>query len=502
MIQHDEFSRLDGLALAAMVARRDVTAVELLETALALTARVNPELNALVGINEAAARRHATTIDAELDDAPDDEVRTGMLRHRPFLGVPMPLKDLSTACVDLPSSVGSRFFGAVRWKVDSTLVERYRAAGFVLFARSTSPEMGVSPTTEAAVYGGPTRNPWSLAHSAGGSSGGAAAAVAAGIVPLAHATDGLGSIRIPASCCGLVGLKPTRGLMPAGPLAGESWGGLATEHVVSVTVADTAAALDATAGADPGAPYAAPPMPVRPMSYLQAALDGAQGVAPLRIAMLDRTFDGDAVDAEVSRAVNDVARLLEDLGHRVEPDAPSIATLELLRPAIEIVACGTAMALDARAAELARAPEGHDLEPATRGALEMGRAISGGRYLTRIAQLHRLSRRVAAFFQRYDVLLMPVLAEPPAVLGRFAMTNPDFGDYRLGPRGTGAYSPFAPLANVTGQPAIGVPAATSAAGLPIGVQFVGRFGADALLIALAAQIEAARPWRSRRAQRR
>jgi amidase len=496
----DEYTALDGLALAQRVARREATAVELLDAALELSARLNPTLNALVGINEPAARRAARAIDAELDDAPDDEARTGMLRLRPFLGVPLPLKDLSAACVDLPSTMGSRFVGRRQWDLDSELVTRYRAAGFVPFARSTSPEFGANPSTEGAVYGGPTRNPWNLAYSSGGSSGGAAAAVAAGIVPIAHATDGLGSIRIPASCCGLVGLKPTRGLMPAGPLAGEGWGGLVSEHVVSRTVRDTAAALDATAGADLGAPYAAPPMPTPPASYLQAAIDGAAGLAQLRIAVLDCTLDGTPIDPEVAQAVARTARLLADLGHRVVADAPRVATLELLGPAVRIVACGTAMAVDAHAALLGRPPRDDELEPTIRGAVELGRGISAPGYLALLAEMHRLSRRVAAFFEHYDVLLMPVLGEPPAVLGRFAMANPDFLDYRLSPQGLLRYTPFAPLANVTGQPAIAVPSAISAGGLPIGVQLVGRFGDDALLIALAAQLEAASAWRDRRAR--
>ncbi|MCA3177373.1 MAG: amidase [Burkholderiaceae bacterium] len=493
MIAPDDYLRSDGLALGAKVAHRDATALDLLEAALARAALVNPKVNALDTIAAERARERARRLDAELDELPDDDARVELLRSRPFLGVPLPLKDLATACVDLPSSMGSRFFRFVEWDRDGALVERYRDAGFVPFARSTSPELGVNPSTEASVYGGPTRNPWHLGHSSGGSSGGAAAAVAAGIVPVAHASDGLGSIRIPAACCGLVGLKPTRGLMPAGPYAGEAWGGLATEHVVSRTVRDSAVALDMTAGADAGAPYAAPRFAAGDARRaVEAAL---RGDAPrLRIALCDTTFDGEAVHPEVADAVRRTARALELLGHRVERAAPELDMAALLVPALEIVASGTAMALEARSRALGREPREDELSPAIRGALEVARGVSGARYLQQLGVLHRIAREVAPFWDRFDVLLTPVLAEPPAVLGRFAMQDADFMRYRTGPQGTGRYSPFAPLANVTGQPAMSVPAGRSAAGLPIGAQLVGRFGEDAALLALAAGLEADARW--------
>jgi amidase len=489
----EDYACLDGLALGAMVARREATAAELLETALAVADRTHASIGALHGIAADRARERARRLDAELDDMPDDDARVELLRSRPFLGVPLPLKDLGLACTDLPSSFGSRFFAGTAWDHDAELVVRYRDAGFVPFARSTSPELGLNPSTEAEVYGAPTRNPWNLAHSAGGSSGGAAAAVAAGVVPIGHASDGLGSIRIPASCCGLVGLKPTRGLMPLGPDAGEGWGGLATEHVVSRSVRDSAVALDLTAGADAGAPYAAPP---HPRGAARRAVEaGAGGDTPrLRIALLDATFDGEPVHAEVAAAVREMARVLQGLGHRVEHDAPPIGSMELLVPAIEVVACGTASAVAARARALGRAPREDELSPLIRGAIEHARGIDGAGYLARLAALHRLARRAAPFWDRWDVLLTPVLAEPPAPIGRFAMQHADYLAYRTGPGGVGRYSPFTPLANVTGQPALSVPAGRSSEGLPIGAQLIGRFGDDATLLALAAAIEAVRPW--------
>jgi amidase len=489
----------DGLALAESIRCGRDSASAALERAIAAAERLNPEINALCNPAHEPARRDAARIDREVQQArrsPDELAH--LARTRPFLGVPMLLKDLGTAAAGVPSTMGSRLFGRIEWPLDAELVARYRRAGFVLFGRTTSPEMGISPSTEAVAYGGPTRNPWNTAFSAGGSSGGAAAAVAARIVPLANASDGLGSIRIPASCCGLVGLKPTRGLMPAGPLAGEGWGGLATEHVVSLTVRDTAAALDATAGADPGAPYAAPPYPGA-LAAVQAVSAGA-ALRPLRIAVLGTTLDGDAVHPDVAATVDAAAGLLESLGHLAGRAGPQVATLEMLRPMLVLTACGTAMAIDVHLRQRGR-PLGEDeLEPTTRAALEYGRSVSGPGYLEALGALHRLNRRVAAFFTPadgspgWDVLIAPVLAQPPAPLGRWTMDNPDWIDYRIGPRGLITYTPFTPLANMTGQPAMSVPFGWSSEGTPIGLQLIGRFGDDALLLQLAAQIERARPW--------
>lgn len=484
-------SSQDALALAATIVRGETSAQAALQSALDAVARLNPQVNAIDTLAPEPAMRRAQALDAELGALRSDTERAALLEARPFFGVPLPLKDLGTACVDLPSSMGSAFFRLTHFDRDCELVRRYHGAGFVPFARSTSPELGVSPSTEATVYGGPTRNPYNLAHSAGGSSGGAAAAVASGMVRIAHASDGLGSIRIPAANCGLVGLKPSRGLMPAGPLAGEAWGGLATEHVVSITVRDSAVALDATAGSDEGAPYAAPAF--QRGDAMRAVLAAVRGQAPrLRIALLDRTFTGDAVDPEVARAVQQTGLNLQSLGHQVVPGGPQFDVLELLRPAMEIVASGTAMSVRNRAQALGRDPGPQDLSATVHGAVAFASGISGPRYLQQLGALHAFTRRVSAFWRDHDVLLLPVLAEPPAILGRFAMTNPDFVDYRIGPQGIAGYSPFAPLANVTGQPALSLPGAMSSTGLPIGVQLVGRFGADALLLGLAAELEAAR----------
>ncbi len=492
----------DALGMAELIANGELGALEALESAIARADRLDPQINALCNPAVEAARDAARAIDEVLVAARrSTEALAELRRERPFLGVPTLLKDLSTAAVGIASTMGSRLFGRIDWPVDSELVRRYRHAGFVLFGRTTSPEMGISPSTEALAYGGPTRNPWNTGHSAGGSSGGAAAAVAARIVPIAHATDGAGSIRIPASCCGLVGLKPTRGLNPAGPLIGEGWGGLAAEHVVSLSVRDSAAALDASAGIDVGAPYAAPAY-AGSLRLVEAIAAGAS-LAPLRIAMLATTLDGDPVHPEVATAVEQAAGLLAAQGHRIEAAAPRISTDEILRPLIDVVACGTAMAIDAYLARRGSPLQEDELEPTTLGAYRHARALTGPQYMASLSALHRLNRRVGQFFaggetdSGYDAMLLPVLAEPAAKLGRWAMSNPDFVDYRLGPGGIVRYSPFTPLANMTGQPAISVPLAMSADGLPIGVQVIGRFGADALVLQIAAQLERARPWRDR-----
>lgn len=496
----------DAIALADRIADGKLGALEALDAAIARCEAVNPEINAVCNPVFEQARDQARRIDDQLAAA---RRSTGALqalrRERPFLGVPSLLKDLSTSATGIPSTMGSRLFGRIEWPVDSTLVARYRQAGFVFFGRSTSPEMGISPSTEAVAYGGPTRNPWSLRHSPGGSSGGAAAAVAADIVTIAHATDGAGSIRIPATNCGLFGLKPSRGLIPAGPLAGEGWGGLATEHVVARSVRDSALALDISAGADLGAPYAAP---ARPASFLDAIAGtptrrdpSGGGPGRLRIACTWRTFDGEPVHPEVEAAVREAARLLESLGHVVEEKAPPVRTLDLLEPMLDIIASGTAMAIDLAERRRGRRAGEDELEPTTRSALAFGRSLSAARYLESLATVHRIGRELARFMQGdgtpasgCDLMLSPVLARPPIELGRIPMSHPDFIEYRIGPEGIVRYSPFTPLANATGQPCASVPFALAEGRLPIGVLLTGRFGEDHRVLQVAAQIERARPW--------
>lgn len=484
--------RLDGdaLALAQSIVAGRRSARELLEQTLLRVNEQNPSLNAVCLMRPELAVQRAAALDAELAQCRDDAARAALLQQRPFFGVPLLLKDVgaATASVDLPSRAGSRLLGpeGQAWPVDGVLTQRYIAAGFVPFGRTTSPEMGISASTEAQAYGGPTRNPWNPAYSAGGSSGGAASATAAGMVAIAHANDGAGSIRIPASACGLVGLKPSRGMMPMGPLAGEGWGGMAIDHMVTRSVRDCAAALQSTAGSDAGAPYAAPPL-----AGLMASLDDAP--KGLRIGLCNRFFDGDAVHPEVAAVVNAFAQALQRLGHHVEEADPGLATLDVVRPVMQVVATGTAMGLQAIAQARGRDIEAHEVEPVTWSALQYGRTLGATDYLRAVSALHALGRRMARFHERYDLLLTPTLAEPPAVLGRFAMSNPDFIDYRLGPKGLWRYTPFTPLANATGAPSISLPAGYSSTGLPIGAMLGASLGQDALLLRVARQWEASLP---------
>jgi amidase len=483
----------DATALAQHIVRGECTATEALDRTLADVDAHNPTLNAVCLLRPDVARRAAAERDAELAACRTDADRAALLQRKPFFGVPLLLKDVgpATAHPEIPSRMGSRVFGAqgFAWPETGTLAARYLAAGFVPFGRTTSPEMGISASTEAVAYGGPTRNPWHTAHSAGGSSGGAASATAAGLVAIAHANDGAGSIRIPASACGLIGLKPSRGLMPVGPLAGEGWGGLASDHVVARSVRDCARALDATAGADTGAPYAAP---AREAPYASALTAPPKA---LRIALVNRFFEGDAVHPEVDATVAAFARQLQGLGHHVEDADVGFTTMDVVRPVMQVIAAGTAMGLDAIAQARGRPITPDEVEPVVFGAWRTGRSISGGDYLRALNSLHLIGRRMGNFHERYDLLLTPTLAEPPAVLGRFAMSNPDFLDYRLGPNGLWRYTPFTPLANATGAPAISLPVGVSSAGLPIGAMLGAPLGGEALLLRVAAQWEAAAPER-------
>jgi amidase len=470
---------IDATALAQAIRTKEISCVEAFEECYQAIEAQNPKLAAVCFQSQELGVSQAKTLDAELSNL-DEEKRQEMASTRPFFGVPSLMKDLASAAIGLPSQMGSRAvnqgLGPVQWTFDSELVARYRKAGLNLFGRTTSPEFGISASTEARAYeflGGPTRNPYSVEHSAGGSSGGAAAAVASRMVLIANASDGAGSIRIPASCCGLFGLKPSRGLMPAGPQIGEAWGGLATEHVLTHSVRDSAAMLRATMGIDIGAPYAQPIPP-------------AANNKPLRIALCDTTFDGELVHPEVAAAVREVAKRCEALGHRVEMAKPPVNTLEVIDAVVRLMACGTAMVVNRWGYQ---AHIEALLEPATQGAVALGRSIAAPQYLELLSRLHRITREVAMFHQTYDVMLCPTLAEPPALLGRFAMSQGDYLDYRLGPNGVWKYSPFTPLANATGQPSMSIPAGKSSLGLPIGAMLTGRFGEDFVVLGLAASLE-------------
>ena len=465
----------DATALADLVARAEVSPTELLDAALAAVTARNPALNAVVLVQEEAARR---AIAAGLPDGP-------------FKGVPFLLKDLGCEAVDFPSHNGSRLFADTRYGQDSAIFDRIRATGVVTFGRTTSPEGGIGAATEAAVYGGPTRNPWNLDHTPGGSSGGAGAAVAAGIVAFAHGSDGGGSVRIPASNCGLFGFKPTRARLPDGPFVGEGWAGMAIDGFLTRSVRDTAVMLDACAGADLGAPYVAPPLA---RSHADAI---SRPPRRLRVALCDTTFTGRAIDPQVRAAVHQAAGVLADLGHHVEPACPDADVGMMMRAWTDIVAIGTALSIT-------KAAKGRPLEGLVegvgRGTLAHAATLPPWRYLEAVGEIHAFGRQMARWFDgRYDILLSATLAEPPAKVGRFAHTTEDYVGYRIGPGMVFDYSPFCAVFNASGQPAASLPLGWSDGGLPIGIHLAAPFGRDEELIALCAEIERAQPFAARRA---
>lgn len=475
----EDFAVGDATDLARLVAKRDVSPDDLLDAALRAVDAHNPVLNAVVLINESAARA---------------AIKAG-LPHGPFRGVPFLLKDLGCEAVDFPSHNGSRLFANTTYSRDSAIFDRIRATGVVTFGRTTAPEGGIGPATESAVYGGPTRNPWNLDHTSGGSSGGAGAAVAAGIVPMAHGSDGGGSVRMPASSCGLFGFKPTRARLPDGPFAGEGWAGMAIDGFLTRSVRDTAIMLDACEGADLGAPYWAPPL--------------AQGHAAaisrpprrLRVAVCDTTLTGEAINTEVRTAVQDAARLLENLGHHIAPARPTADIARMMRAWTDIVAIGSALSIET--ALHGRPLTAELVEAVGRGAVAHAATLSPTRYLAAVGEIHAFGRQMAAFFDpetgdAYDILLTATLAEPPAKVGRFAHNTDDYLAYRIGPNGVFAYSPFCAVFNASGQPAASVPLGTSTTGLPIGIHLAAPFGQDETLIALCAELEQAAPWAHRR----
>ncbi len=463
-----------------MLAKGDVTPTDLLDMALAATARLNPAINAVVQMQEGVARA---------------AIAAGLPKG-PFRGVPFLLKDLGCEAVDFPSHNGSRLFANTRYTQDSAIYARIRATGVVTFGRTTSPEGGIGAATESAIYGAPTRNPWHLDHTPGGSSGGAGAAVAAGIVPFAHGSDGGGSVRIPASNCGLLGYKPTRARLPDGPFAGEGWAGMSIDGFLTKSVRDTATMLDACMGADPGAPYAAPHMPITHSAAI------ARPPRRLRVALCDTTFTGTAIDPQVRAAVLDAARLLESLGHHVTPARPAADITMMMHAWTDIVAIGTALSIMSGTG--GRAPTPDEIEGVGRGAFAYAATLPPTRYLQAVGEIHAFGRQMAAFFTPetgagHDILLSATMAEPPAKIGRFNHTTEDYLSYRIGPAGIFAYSPFCAAFNASGQPAASLPLAMSAAGLPIGIHLAASFGDDATLIALCAEIEQAAPWAARRA---
>ena len=465
------YAKHDGLGLAKLVRQKDVKPIELVDAAIERIERHNPALNAVIWTMFDRAR------DMAKKKLPDG----------PFKGVPFLLKDIMGHMEGAPNREGSRMMPPVAATFTSDLTARYLSAGLIPLGKTNVPEFGLVPTTESKLYG-PARNPWNPAHSTGGSSGGSGAAVASGMVPMAHANDGGGSIRIPASACGLVGLKPTRARNPMGPQVGDVMSGLAIDHIVCRSVRDAAAMLDATAGPAPGDPYAAPD---GPKSWLAAC---RKHPGKLRIAFATAQLDGAAFHPEVEAATRQAARLCRDLGHKVDEASPPVEAEQMIGAFMTLWTGGLAMQIDMLSARTGQKPGLKRLEGLTLGLYEAGKNVSAAQYLEAVALLQGIARQVAAWHARYDVWITPVLATPPMPIGTI-----DFNerDVMKGFAPILGYVPFTPLQNATGQPAIALPLHLSADGLPVGVQFVGRVGEEALLLQLARTIEKAAPWKDR-----
>jgi amidase len=464
---HD-LTHLDVIAQAELVRRKQVKPIELVDAAIERIERVNPQLNAVVTPMYDLARAAAS----------------GPLPDGPFDGVPFLLKDLTAAYAGVRMASGSRFLRDYVAPADSDLVVRFKRAGLIVLGKTNTPEFGLVPTTEPVLFG-PTRNPWDTTRTPGGSSGGSAAAVASGMVPAAHGNDGGGSIRIPASCCGVFGLKPTRG---RNPLMVDPTG-LSVEHALTRSVRDSAALLDATQGAQLGDPYHAPP-PARP--YLQEI-----GADPgkLRIGFSTTTLDGTSLAPDCVAAVRDAAKLCSDLGHEVEEASPAVLHGLLTKVFTMLWEAGAAAQIDGAALFTGKIPTQDQFEPLTWALAQQGRGHTAPALLVALGLLQIAARAVATFHETYDIWLTSTLGEPPVPLGTF---DDSPGNPRHGFERALEFVPFTALQNATGQPAMSVPLYWNEQGLPIGTHFVARFGDEATLFRLAAQLEQARPWAQRR----
>ncbi|MDO8802474.1 amidase [Phenylobacterium sp.] len=462
-MKFDEYRQQDAVGLAGLVAKGEVSAGELLETAVTRMGQVNPALNAVTldladyGRREAAAKPSG-----------------------PLAGVPYLLKDLGALLEGTVTSSGSALLKDNVAAADSAITTAYRQAGLVIFGKTNTPEFGLMPITESTFLG-PCRNPWDVSRTPGGSSGGAASAVAAGIVPAAHASDGGGSIRTPASACGLFGMKPSRGRVSFAPL-GEGWGGASIQHAVTRSVRDSAVLLDIACQPQAGDPYflAAPSRP-----YAQEV-----GRAPgsLRIGFTTAALASDALDPECVQAVLDAAKLCASLGHTVEEVTLPGNLAAMQQAAGDVIAASVAATFDAEAERRGRPVTEDDVEMLTWAMYHRGTGVTGASYVRGLAAIHAYGRAVAALFETYDVVLLSTLGSPAIPIGHLTEDLRKFSERLF------AFMPNTQAFNNTGQPAMTVPLAWSKGGLPIGLQFVGRMGDEATLFRLAAQLEVAKPW--------
>jgi amidase len=473
----DEFALLDAHAQAALVRRGEVTPTELVDSAIARIEDLDDALNAVIHRRFDEARAEAAS-----PSLPDGS----------FRGVPLVVKDLGAGgkLDGMPLHRGNRALrdaGYVHRAGDSSVIRRFRDAGFVILGKTNTPELGFSCTTESDAYGA-ARNPWDLARTPAGSSGGSAAAVAAGLVPVAHATDGGGSIRMPASVCGLVGLKPSRGRISTAPHTGESGAGRAVEGCVTRTVRDTAAILDVLAGAEPGDPVIAPP-PARPFVDEVGAEPGS-----LRVGLCTVAVDGMTTHPDCVAAVEHTARVLDGLGHVVDEARPEAfgepqVGIDGIIPAH---AASTAAAVDEVGRMLGRTVTADDFEPPTWEQATLGRAYDAPQLVAAMEAVVAWTRRMAGWWRDRELLLMPTVGTPPPLLGHLAWSHDDATVRML------EFNPFCPAWNWTGQPAITLPLGASTDGLPVGVMLVAAYGREDLLLRVAAQLEEAAPWAERR----
>ena len=471
-MQLHEYTQYDGLGLAALVRQGEVSAAELQACALQAIESINPRINAVVGHWPA-------------DGAPANSAG-------PFAGVPFLIKDIAITMAGKQVELGSRLAAGNVAQTDSFLMTQFRQAGLVTLGRTNTPEMAFATTTEPLLHGA-TRNPWNLERSAGGSSGGAAAAVAAGIVPLAHATDAAGSIRVPASSNGLFGLKPSRGRVSNGPAMDEIFSGLGVQLGVSRSVRDSAALLDAVQGAMPGEPY----LTAAPGHTWLSQVELAPG--RLRIGVMRDASDGQRPEAEVSAALDGCVRLLESLGHHVEEAAlPLGVSWDAFVLANARIWCANLVGwIDGLAQGLGRAISLDTLEPATLACYRYGKQVTAAEFVSALDIRNTVTRQAGAFFGQYEVLLSPTLPCLPWQLGKYAENQASMDGLAWTAR-LFEHSPYTPLANVAGLPAMSVPLGMSRDGLPIGMQFMAGYGRDGCLLRLAGQLERAAPWLQRR----
>ena len=465
-MNNSEYFSYDALGLAELVRTKQISSSELLEVAIALTEKLDPKLNAV-------PIKHFELARENLKNNTDSGI---------FNGVPFLLKDLNNYLKGTVTSGGSRVLENITADHTSELVKRTLDSGLNIFGKTNSPELGLTVTTEPVLYG-PTRNPWDLDRSSGGSSGGASSAVAAGIIPMAQASDGGGSIRIPASCCGLFGLKPTRARTPLGPVSLEGWGGQSIFHCVSVSVRDSAALLDVTSGPEKGAPYRS--------AYQEKSFLEQINIEPgnLKIGYLEDSSI--SVDEDVKEVMNSTIDLCQKLGHSVESTKINFSSEEISLAIITIISSNVSYAVKSQSDQTGREVSNEYFENVTLQMAENGNNFSASDYVNAIKINHRLGQELEKMFDQYDVLLSPVLASPPVKIGTIDMNTNDMKTYveRLT-----KYSPFTGIFNQSGQPSMSVPLFRTKDNLPVGSMFSAAFGNENLLFSLAGQLEQAQPW--------